>query len=147
MVTVILAARQPLRVSFGNIYAHRPVKGSPTCGMAWPDNGIVAGQVTSRFFAWTSVGVGIVVINIITLFRTVIWWVSPPACRWLDSVCAMVDTCSVSRTISHFQATCVTCVVCAEHSTVASGMARGGRRNHMTGGFYGKRTWRAMAAA
>lgn len=92
MVTVILGARQPLRVSLGKIYTHWPVKGSPTCGMARPSNGIVAGQVSSRFFARTSVGVGIIVINVITLLRTVIWWVSPSACRWLDSVCAMMDT-------------------------------------------------------
>lgn len=92
MVTVILAAREPLWVSFGKIDTHRPVKGSPTCGMARTDNGIVAGQVSSRFLSWTSVGVGIVVINVIALLRTVIWWVSPPACRWLDKVCAMMDT-------------------------------------------------------
>jgi hypothetical protein len=96
MVTVLLAARQPLRVSFGKIYTHWPVKGGPACGMARPDNGIVAGQVSSRFFAWTSVGVGIVVINVITLLGAIIWWVSPSACRGLDTVRTMMSAWSVS---------------------------------------------------
>lgn len=102
MVAVVLAARQPLRVFLGKIHTHRPVNGRPTRGMARPNNGIVSGQVSSCFFPWTRVRIGIVVVNVIALFGSVIRWMSPLTSRWVNPVCAMMDTGSVSRRIAHF---------------------------------------------
>lgn len=89
MVTVVFAARQPLRVVLTEVDTHRPVQRRPTRGMAGPGNRVVTRQVSSRFLAWASIGVGIVVINVIALLGTVVWWMAPPACRWLNTVCPM----------------------------------------------------------
>ena len=84
MLTAVFAAHQPFRVVMSEVDTHRPVGGT-----AGPGNGIVTRQVSSRFLAWASIGVGIVVINVIALLGTVVWWMAPPACRWLNSVWAM----------------------------------------------------------